>query len=151
MSSTYGAPYYILHVRAGRVHEFCLNNEQRADLCAMLYRLVRDRVRFRFDSKVVALDGKAPRPTVTLQNGAKIDADLIVGADGVASSVRALAFPEVDKPSPTGDAVFRSLVCIPHNSQSGRTTFSRPVIECWLGPSRHIVLYPIVRVHTALT
>jgi 2-polyprenyl-6-methoxyphenol hydroxylase-like FAD-dependent oxidoreductase len=64
----------------------------RGDLSAVLLEATRDRVDYRFGERIVGIDGPQVRLTRSTETF-----DIIVGADGVHSGVRALAFgPEKD-------------------------------------------------------
>src|SRR5690242_638684 len=64
----------------------------RGDLSAVLLEATRDDVDYRFGERIVAIDGTQVRLTRSTETF-----DIIVGADGVHSGVRALAFgPEQD-------------------------------------------------------
>ncbi|MER7274322.1 FAD-dependent oxidoreductase [Dactylosporangium sp. NPDC000244] len=64
----------------------------RADLAATLFEAARDRADFRFDDAVTALEPDGPGVHVTFERGAPERFDLVVGADGLHSAVRRLAF-----------------------------------------------------------
>ena len=67
--------------------------------------------------------------------GAALDGeDLLVGADGLKSSMRARV-DEASKPFFTGQVAWRALL-----AESG----SQPVVEVHMGPGRHLVSYPLV-------
>jgi 2-polyprenyl-6-methoxyphenol hydroxylase-like FAD-dependent oxidoreductase len=69
----------------------------RGDLAATLYDAVRDDAEFLFDDTVVALDRDAAGVDVTFDRAAPRRFDLVIGADGLHSAVRRLAFgPERD-------------------------------------------------------
>lgn len=56
---------------------------------------------------VAALEQDGERVHATFTDGSEGDYDLIVGADGIYSKVRAMAFPDAPKPRFTGQAVWR--------------------------------------------
>ncbi|MDR7275240.1 FAD-dependent monooxygenase [Catenuloplanes atrovinosus] len=64
----------------------------RGDLTRLLYDAVRDEVEFLFDDAIVALDEHPGGVDVTFRGGARRTVDIVVGADGLHSGVRALAF-----------------------------------------------------------
>jgi 2-polyprenyl-6-methoxyphenol hydroxylase-like FAD-dependent oxidoreductase len=69
----------------------------RGDLSRALYEATRAHVRYVFGDSLEALAQHATGVDVTFKSGAKQTFDLVVGADGVHSQVRALAFgPEQD-------------------------------------------------------
>jgi 2-polyprenyl-6-methoxyphenol hydroxylase-like FAD-dependent oxidoreductase len=69
----------------------------RGDLETVLYETVQDAAEFRFGTTVTALQQDASGVLATLTDGSTERADLLIGADGLHSSVRRLAFgPETD-------------------------------------------------------
>lgn len=88
----------------------------------------------------------ATYPSVTLQTGEVIYADLVIGADGVKSIVREAVLGGPSKPVPTGDAAYRAV--IPTNSMLSdpdlKVLVDTPEFQTWMGPDRHIVGYNIV-------
>ncbi|MFG2041184.1 FAD-dependent oxidoreductase [Dactylosporangium sp. NPDC048998] len=75
----------------------------RADLAAVLYEAARDHADFRFDDSITTLHGDAAGVDVTFDRAAPERFDLVVGADGLHSAVRRLAFgPERDLVSHLG-------------------------------------------------
>ncbi|NMD56535.1 MULTISPECIES: FAD-dependent oxidoreductase [Tsukamurella] len=64
----------------------------RGDLEGALWDAIGDAVEFRFGTTVTAIDGADGPLRVTLGDGTVHDADLLVGADGLHSGVRDLAF-----------------------------------------------------------
>ena len=64
----------------------------RPDLEAALREDVTDRVDLRFGCGVADIDNSPTGVSVTLTDGARVDADLLVGADGIHSTVRRLVF-----------------------------------------------------------
>ena len=75
----------------------------RGDLAALLHDATRDDVEHVFGDTVTALDQDDDGVTVTFERSASRRFDLVVGADGTHSAVRALAFgPEADCTRPLG-------------------------------------------------
>ncbi|MFE9206423.1 FAD-dependent monooxygenase [Micromonospora sp. NPDC007230] len=64
----------------------------RADLAAILHRAAADDVEFRYDDHITALAEDSDGVDVTFARGAPGRFDLVVGADGLHSAVRRLAF-----------------------------------------------------------
>ncbi|SDF34914.1 2-polyprenyl-6-methoxyphenol hydroxylase [Lentzea fradiae] len=64
----------------------------RGELTTMLYDTVRDDVEFLFDNSIVALNDHADGVDVTFRSGLERTYDLVIGADGLHSGVRALVF-----------------------------------------------------------
>ncbi|MGW4483470.1 FAD-dependent monooxygenase [Amycolatopsis sp. NPDC004368] len=65
---------------------------RRGDLAEALYSTIREDVEFLFDDQVTALDDHDDGVDVTLRSGRHRRFDLVVGADGLHSGVRALKF-----------------------------------------------------------
>jgi 2-polyprenyl-6-methoxyphenol hydroxylase-like FAD-dependent oxidoreductase len=63
---------------------------RRGDLAEILYAAVRDDVEFLFDDIITALDDHAGGVDVTFRSGSRRTFDLVIGADGLHSGVRAL-------------------------------------------------------------
>ncbi|WP_299844241.1 FAD-dependent monooxygenase [uncultured Roseovarius sp.] len=74
------------------------------------------------------------RPSIVLANGAEIEADLIIGADGLHSKVRQ-ALNGTLAPFFTRQAAWRAVV--PNDTARG------PEVQVHMGPLRHVVSYPI--------
>ena len=69
----------------------------RGDLAAIVYDTIRDRVDTRFGDSIVGLDAHDAGVRVAFERGDERDFDLVIGADGLHSNVRRLAFgPERD-------------------------------------------------------
>ena len=64
----------------------------RSDLAAVIYGALQDRVELILDDTISALDDDGKRVHVTFESGGTRDFDLVVGADGLHSQVRRLAF-----------------------------------------------------------
>lgn len=118
---TYGAPMLAVH---------------RADLQRVLAG--------RLDTGVLRLGhrlaGLAPGPdgvTLRFEGGGQERAQVVVGADGIRSTVRAGSHP--DRPVPCGQSILRALV--PADEVPAR--FRQPYVQVWVGPGRHAVVYPV--------
>lgn len=69
----------------------------RGDLAAILFRSLEDRAETIFGATIVALQPSNCTVDVTLSNGMKREFDLVIGADGLHSKVRTLAFGSQDQ------------------------------------------------------
>ncbi|TVP71945.1 MAG: FAD-binding protein [Rhodobacteraceae bacterium] len=107
----------------------------RADLIEVL-RSGLDGVTTRMVARVVACDVESPKPSVTLEDGEVLRADLILGADGLHSVIRPALDPEApQEPFFTGQVAWRALIpCTPDAPR---------VAEVFMGPGRHLVSYPL--------
>jgi salicylate hydroxylase len=120
IEAAFGAPYYHFH---------------RADLLAVLSRAVpteRVHLGHRFASFVEHDEGV----TLHFADGARAQADVLIGADGIHSTVRAVLFgPE--RPQFTGCVAYRGLVPAERLSRLGLEMTSNN----WQGPHQHFVHY----------
>ncbi|SUZ30481.1 3-hydroxybenzoate 6-hydroxylase 1 [Roseibaca ekhonensis] len=103
----------------------------RADCVAALAARTQD-IETRFNAQVVAVDTDAGR--VTLAGGAELEADLVIGADGLHSVLRA-ALNTVAKPFFTGQVAWRATI-------DGNPDDPEEV-QVFMGPGRHLVSYPL--------
>ena len=116
-------------VRSGPFHLL-----HRADLLAMLAGAARDA------GACLSLNWRATRitagvrPGLTLADGTRRTAALIVGADGLNSQVRA-ALNGAETPFFTGQVAWRALC--------PAAPGTAPIIEVFTGPGRHLVSYPL--------
>lgn len=121
-AQTYGEYQYSMH---------------RADLLdALLTQLPMEHVRL--GARVVSLSETADKATVELESGERLSADLVVGADGIRSRVRASLFGE-SEPQFTGLLGWRALIPVeraPHVAPLARNFL-------WMGPNRHVGFYPV--------
>ena len=96
----------------------------------------------RLGRRCVALDPAdqdgGPRPALTFEDGERVEADVVIGADGIHSTVRA-ALTTPTPPAYSGLCAFRALV------PAGRApAFARrPAQTLWVGPGHHLVHYPV--------
>ena len=136
MARDHGAPYYHIH---------------RADYHAMLHRLARSApgVRIRLGAAVRSVQpdpSVVGGPSVTLACGEVLYADLIVGADGVKSTLQKAVTGLDDRPTPTGDAAYRAVVCtdLMLEDPELRPFVETPEMTAWMAPGRHLMAYCIV-------
>jgi len=118
----FGAPYYTAH---------------RADLLdVLLGGLGKDG--FRLGARVERFEQDADGVTVFLSDGSTATGDILIGADGIHSTVRAQMFGQ-ELPRYTGNVAWRGLVPaerVAHLDIAG-------VTGVWMGPNRSIVQYYI--------
>jgi len=118
--SLYGAPYLCMH---------------RADLHDALQSLV-PATRIRLDSKLVGLDHRGGQVRLAFADGSQTEADLVVGADGVHSTVREIVIGD-DTPIHKGRIAYRAVFPA---SLMGGFELGRSRTKWW-GIDRHIVIY----------
>jgi salicylate hydroxylase/6-hydroxynicotinate 3-monooxygenase len=117
--SLYGAPFLCMH---------------RADLHDALYSVLPPEIVHR-GKKLVGLDQKAGRVTLSFADGTTAEADAVVGADGVHSLVREIIIGP-DQPIHRGRIAYRAV--FDAALMGGEIAPSR---SKWWGPDRHIVIY----------
>ncbi|MGE5638987.1 MAG: FAD-dependent monooxygenase [Clostridia bacterium] len=113
----------------------------RADLLALLQRsLPVDAIHL--GQRCISLRQDADRATAVFadRNGREtsVDADVVIGADGIHSIVREAVVPDI-RARFSGLSAFR---CLVPADRAPRIAL-RPVQTLWLGPGRHFVHYPI--------
>ena len=118
----HGAPYCQFH---------------RADLLDALVARLREigPTVIRLDSRAIGYEETNTGVRLRLQNGPTVSGDILVGADGVKSTIRAQLLGAA-KPTYTGDSAWRLTV------PSGRLkSHSEREMAVWMGPDKHIVSY----------
>ncbi|HEY8050113.1 MAG TPA: FAD-dependent monooxygenase [Ramlibacter sp.] len=120
----YGAPYFTIH---------------RADLQQVLLAATRDAgVAPELDARVIGAGQQDDDVHVVLANGEIAQADVLIAADGVWTSLREHVV--ADGPAqPTGHFAFRALA--PQTSLPAALRSSR--VTLWLAPKMHAVSYPV--------
>lgn len=117
----YGAPYCTVHR-------------------AQLHRVLREAVggaHVRTGHRLTDLTEDPGGVDLTFASGARHRADVVIGADGVHSAVRARLAG--DAPVFSGSSAYRGLV------PAGRLPWAadEPEVRVWPGPGRHLVCYPV--------
>ncbi|MDB5859463.1 MAG: salicylate hydroxylase (Salicylate 1-monooxygenase)-like protein [Ramlibacter sp.] len=120
----YGAPYLTLH---------------RADLQAALLAAAQEGgVRLHSGRKLLEVADAGTGVRVRTDAGPEVEAEALVGADGLWSTVRA-AVCGAAPPQPTGDLAYRGLVARADLPPGLRG----PDVTVWLAPRMHLVSYPV--------
>jgi salicylate hydroxylase len=119
----YGAPYYSFH---------------RADLLdALASRL--DHAKIHLDHRLTGLEERSDRTVLVFANGARVEAEYVIGADGVRSVVRHALYGD-DNPTYTGQMVWRALL----DARDVPEEIIAPTGHIqWVGPGRHFIAYYI--------
>ncbi len=120
VEATFGAPYYHFH---------------RADLANLLADAIPPE-RLHVGHKLVGMEHKGERIVARFENGVQVEADVLVGADGIHSRVHALVFG-AEKARFTGCIAWRGLV----PAEKVRHLGIEVVSHSWMGPDGHVVHY----------
>ncbi|MFT9014432.1 MAG: FAD-dependent monooxygenase [Acetobacter sp.] len=115
----YGAPFYHVH---------------RADLHALLASDLPADIT-QFNTGCVGVEQRGNKAAAIFDDGTEYEADLIVGADGVRSTVRGALFG-AEAPNFTGKMCYRAVV--PFDQMPD---FVSPDSSFWMGPRAHVVTY----------
>ncbi|WP_397474560.1 FAD-dependent monooxygenase [Pusillimonas sp.] len=121
-------------------HPFCMFH--RADLHIALEQRVRqlDPAAIRLASRCVSVDTSGARPAAVLENGERVEGDLVVGSDGVHSRIRA-AIIGPDSARFSGCYAWRGVI----PTERLPAHLRLPLGTNWIGPGRHVVQYPLRR------
>jgi salicylate hydroxylase len=121
MAERYGAPYYCFH---------------RADLIDALAEPL-DRSTIHLGHRLTSVDVHDDRTTLHFANGAQVEAEYVIGADGVKSVLRQALYGD-DNPTFTGQMVWRALL----KAEDVPTDAVGPHGHTqWVGPGRHLIAY----------
>jgi salicylate hydroxylase len=120
----YGAPHLTVH---------------RADLLAIIASgFVAGRIHL--GHRLAGLNDTGDRAEAWFENGARVEADVVIGADGINSTVRAALFGE-EAPRFAGCVAYRGLVPTERIADLGLERGS----QSWVGPGGHFVHYFVSR------
>ncbi|MEE2996646.1 MAG: FAD-dependent monooxygenase [Pseudomonadota bacterium] len=111
----------------------------RADLLNLLVSGLNEGL-YRTDAACVSAESQNDGAVVRFVDGSEVEADIVIGADGIHSAVRDSAFGKIE-PRFTGCICWRGLV---HRDALPDPAFARQLIAWW-GPHGHIVHYPVRR------
>ena len=122
-AARYGAPYYTFH---------------RADLLDAVASGLDHRL-IHLDHRLVGIEERSEGVVLAFANGAKVEAEFVIGADAVRSVIRHALYGH-DHPTYTGQMVWRALL--------NRSDVPRDVLEPtghiqWVGPGCHLLAYCI--------
>jgi len=121
----FGAPYYTFH---------------RADLLDALASGL-DPASIHLGHRLAGLEAQRDRTLLTFDNGERVEAEYVIGADGVRSVIRRSLHGD-DNPTYTGQMVWRALL----NSDDVPEELLEPLGHTqWVGPGCHFIAYYIRR------
>jgi salicylate hydroxylase len=109
----------------------------RGDLQNVLREAVGDQ-RIQLRARCVDVSSDANRAFARFEDGREIEADAIIGADGIHSAVRTCLFGE-ESPRFTGNACWRGLV----DTRRLPPSLAAPEFALWWGPNAHVVHYHV--------
>jgi salicylate hydroxylase len=119
----FGAPYFTFH---------------RADLLDALATGL-DRNAIHLGHRLMGLEEQSDRVVLAFENGARVEAEFVIGADGVRSVIRHALYG-ADNPTYTGQMVWRALL----NSADVPFEAIEPTGHVqWVGPGCHLLAYYI--------
>ena len=129
-SKEYGAPYMTAH---------------RAHIQAMLHDALPDGV-ITLNASCIGAETRGKVAVARFADGREVEGDVVVGADGIRSAIRAQHFG-ADRPRFTEMMCWRCMVPIEHVptkfGPNGSVELARGEYFGWLGPNGHVICYPI--------
>ncbi|KAJ5643811.1 uncharacterized protein N7484_006318, partial [Penicillium longicatenatum] len=127
----FGVPWLIIH---------------RADYHqVLLQEAIRLGVKFQWGAAVehILIDG----PEVILAGGERVSGDVVIGADGIGSTIRNILLGDTVSLVETGDlayrAVFKREQLEALNDDKVTQLCQRVGVTSWLGPDKHTIFYPV--------
>jgi salicylate hydroxylase len=124
-AARYGAPYYTFH---------------RADLLDALASGL-DRSAIHLGHRLTGIEERSDRTMLAFANGAQVEAEIVIGADGVRSVIRRALYGD-DNPTYTGQMVWRALL----SASDVPAEVLEPMGHTqWVGPGCHFIAYYIRR------
>jgi salicylate hydroxylase len=125
MAARYGAPYYSFH---------------RADLLDALASGL-DHSAIHLGHRLTVIEERSDRTVLVFENGARVDTEFLIGADGVRSPIRQTLYGD-DNPTYTGQMVWRALL----DANNVPSEVLEPYGHTqWVGPGCHFIAYYIRR------
>ena len=124
-AARYGAPYSTFH---------------RADLLDAIASGL-DHGGIHLGHRLTAIQEQGNRTVLAFANGAQVEAEIVIGADGVRSVIRRALYGD-DSPTYTGQMVWRALL---NGSDVPKDVLEPTGHVQWVGPGRHLIAYHIRR------
>ncbi|KAK6828370.1 hypothetical protein PG987_011711 [Apiospora arundinis] len=100
------------------------------------------------NAEVVGLEqSQSSQQGVLLKDGRRVEADVVIGADGLWSLMREFVLERPFAPTETGDLAYRGTfprdALLKLGNERVNETLERSDIQVWLGPGKHAVFYPL--------
>jgi salicylate hydroxylase len=127
-----------LDTRCERLYGEHTYTAHRADLLDAISAAVPDGA-VRLGRRCVQIDGEHGQAALTFADGDVVEADVVIGADGIHSLIRAAVTETPVPPTYSGSCAFRALVPAREAPAFARS----PAQVLWLGPGHHLVHYPV--------
>jgi len=125
VTDTSGVPFWLIH--RGDLHQALASALEKRSPGAM-----------RVGTRCISFAQDADRVSLLLENGECVDADALIGADGVHSRIRRELFGE-GRATFTGFMAWRAVLPI----ERVPARLRQPIFTAWMGPSGQIVTYPL--------
>jgi salicylate hydroxylase len=122
-AARYGAPYFTFH---------------RADLLDALASGL-DRSAIHLGHRLTGVEEESDRVTLAFENGVRVEAEFVIGADGIRSVIRRALYGD-DNPTYTGQMVWRALL---DGSKVTEDVLEPTGHVQWVGPGCHLLSYYI--------
>lgn len=119
---------------------------RRDHLCAGLTESARRHgVELHVASRVHSFDDSGNSVKVTTTAGKEYEFDLLIGSDGIKSTIRQALFPNVQLHAASKVAAFRSILTYKQvfDIVPEARTLLRNTADAWIGPNGYILLYPL--------
>jgi salicylate hydroxylase len=120
---------------AGRAAQIEIYGIHRADLLDMLAARVPPDV-VHTDHHCVGFAQDERTAVMSFANGARVSADVVVGADGIHSTLQGYVTPP-SAPLPSGSVAYRGVV------SAASVAWPSGAMRNWLGPGKHFLVYPV--------
>ncbi|KAI9745685.1 MAG: hypothetical protein M1818_001219 [Claussenomyces sp. TS43310] len=97
-------------------------------------------VQFQFGTPAETVEDNSTRPVLILKNGDRIQADIIVGADGVKSVVRKFMYPDINVSSDQN--CYRASISLSKVLDDPQTAPLGSSLDFWMGPQHLVIAGP---------
>jgi salicylate hydroxylase len=140
------SPAFSKEIR-GRYNDAPFIDLHRVDLQQALYTRAKELgVESMLGSRVKSADTTSLTPSITLESGDSLTADLIVAADGLWSACRTSFTGLSSPPVPTGDLAYRVVLSADDHLSDDPELYdwvTKPQVHFWIGPGAHAVGYSL--------